>query len=210
VNTIRFEGKIGDGAWKPVSQFADPPQQVRSVGFNTDADAIIQSLEEDLGFTPKGNRVLLLGAGGAGRVAALRLAAADASELFLVNRTHSKAAEVAREIQQRFPLVKTATDYPREGVDLLLNATSLGLRPEDEFPFDKSRFRLENAAAVYDMIYRPTETPLLRAAKAAGSRTVNGLGMLLYQGAKALELWTGQKPPITVMRDALVRNVYGG
>jgi shikimate dehydrogenase len=210
VNTIRFEGKGADEKWKPVWQFADALQQVRAVGFNTDADAIIQSLEDDLAFAPKGKRVLLLGAGGAGRVAALRLAAAGVGELFLVNRTRQKAVEIAREIQTRFPDVKTATDYPPNNVDLLLNATSLGLRPDDALPFDKARFRLENAAAVYDMIYRPAETPLLKAAKAAGCRTANGLGMLLFQGAQALGLWSGQKPPITVMRDALARNIYGG
>lgn len=210
VNTIRFEGKGADGEWKPVWQLADAPEHVRAVGFNTDADAIIQSLEEEMGFTAKGKRVLLLGAGGAGRVTALRLAAADVAELFLVNRTREKALEVAREIQERFPGVKTATDYPPNNVDLLLNATSLGLRADDALPFDKSHFRLENAPAVYDMIYRPAETPLLKAAKAVGCRTANGLGMLLYQGARALELWAGQKPPITVMRDALVRNIYGG
>lgn len=209
VNTIRFECKGSDGEWKPVWQFADAPEQVRSVGCNTDADAIIQSLEDDLGFAPKGKRVLLLGAGGAGRVAALRLAAAEVAELHLVNRTHNKAVEVAREIRQRFSQVKISTDYPQSPVDLLLNGTSLGLRPDDALPYDKARFHLENAAAVYDMIYRPAETPLLKAAKAAGCRTVNGLGMLLYQGAKALQLWTGQKAPITVMRDALVRNIYG-
>jgi shikimate dehydrogenase len=209
VNTVRFEGEAAKGVWKPVWEFTEAPQQVRSVGFNTDADAIIRSLEEDLGFTAKGKRVLLLGAGGAGRVAALRLAAAGVSELFLLNRTRSKAVEVAREVQSRFPQVKTDTDYPQGPVDLLLNATSLGLRSDDALPVDRSKFRLEKAGAVYDMIYRPAETALLKEAKAAGCRAANGLGMLLYQGAGALELWTGQKPPITVMRDALVRNVYG-
>jgi len=194
VNTIRFEGSA---------------KEIRSIGFNTDADAIVQSLEDDLGFVPKGKRVLVVGVGGAGRVAALRLAAGGASELFLVNRTQSKASQVSREIQQRFPSVKTAADYPQGKIDLLLNATSLGLRADDALPVDTSKFPLANAAAVYDMIYRPAETPLLKAAKAAGCRTANGLGMLLHQGAKALELWSGQKPPITVMRDALVRNIYG-
>ena len=209
VNTVRFEGEAAKGIWKPVWEFAEAPQQVRSVGFNTDADAIIQSLEEDLGFTPKGKRVLLLGAGGAGRVAALRLGASGVSELFLENRTRSKAVEVAGEVQKRFPQVKTATDYPQGQIDLLLNATSLGLRSDDALPVDRSKFRFDWAGAVYDMIYRPAETALLKEAKAAGCRTANGLGMLLYQGARALELWTGQKPPITVMRDALVRNIYG-
>ena len=208
VNTVRFEGKAAGGKWKPVWQFEDAPQEIRSVGFNTDADAIVQSLQEDLGFRVEGKRILIVGAGGAGRVAALRLAQAGASHLFLVNRTHAKAVEVSRELQARVG-TSTATDYPKEQVDLLLNATSLGLRPDDALPVDTSKFPLQRAGAVYDMIYRPAETPLLKAAKAAGCRTANGLGMLLHQGAKALELWSGQKPPITLMRDALVRNIYG-
>lgn len=209
VNTIRFEGRQPDDAWKPVWQFTETPSSVRAVGFNTDADAIIQSLEEDLGFVAKGKRVLLLGAGGAGRVAALRLAAAGASELFLVNRTLTKALDLSREIHERFPGVAVNTGYPAGKVDLALNATSLGLLGSDALPLDTARFALGGAAAVYDMIYRPAETPLLKAARAAGCRVANGIGMLLYQGAKALELWTGQKAPITTMRDALVRNVYG-
>ena len=97
----------------------------------------------------------------------------------------------------------------KDGVDLLLNATALGLNGDDASPLDGKEFSLREACAVYDMIYRPAETPLLKAAKAAGCRTANGLGMLLYQGAKALELWSGKPAPIEVMRRALARNIYG-
>jgi shikimate dehydrogenase len=207
VNTIRFEGRDASGDWKPVWSVA--PKEVRTHGFNTDADAIVQSLREDLGFDPAGKRVLLLGAGGAGRVAALRLAVANVAELFLVNRTASKAEEVAREISTRVPAVKVQIGYPADEVDLLLNATSLGLKADDELPLDRAKFPLRKASAVYDMIYRPAETPLLKAAKAAECRVANGIGMLLHQGVQALELWTGMKAPITVMREALVKNVYG-
>jgi shikimate dehydrogenase len=92
---------------------------------------------------------------------------------------------------------------------LLLNATSLGLNEDDALPFDPARFDLAQARYVYDMIYRPAETKLLRSAKAAGSRTANGLGMLLYQGAEALELWSGLHAPMEIMRRALEENVYG-
>ncbi len=91
----------------------------------------------------------------------------------------------------------------------MLNATSLGLKAGDPLPLDERQFSLRRAGAVYDMIYRPAETPLLAAAKAAGCRTANGLGMLLYQGARALELWTGQAAPVAVMRRALEEHVYG-
>ena len=91
----------------------------------------------------------------------------------------------------------------------MLNATSLGLKPEDGSPLDGKRFKLKQARAVYDMIYRPAETPLLAAARAAGCKTANGLGMLLHQGAKAFEIWTGRTAPLEVMRRALEINVYG-
>lgn len=195
VNTIRFE--------------ADPGGKIVARGFNTDADAIVRSLHEDLELKIQGARVLLLGAGGAGRTAALKLAAEGVNELFLVNRTRSKADQIAAEIKKQFPRVLVLTDYPKTEVDLVLNATSLGLKAEDALPFDEKSFALKQAKFAYDMIYRPVETPFLKAAKAAGCRTANGLGMLLYQGAKALEIWSGKTAPISVMRAALEKNVYG-
>ena len=209
VNTVRFDGKNKQGVWRPLAEFSDPPREIRSHGFNTDADAITRSLREDLGLEAAGASVLLLGAGGAGRTAALKLASEKASELYLVNRTRSKAEEVAKEIHARYPAVKITLGYPTKAVNLVLNATSLGLKSEDALPFDEKRFSFGQANAVYDMIYRPAETPLLRGAQAAGCPSANGLGMLLYQGAKALELWTGQKAPIEIMRQALAKNIYG-
>lgn len=210
VNTIRFEAKKNNGQWISLAQIpADEISEIRSHGFNTDADAITQSIREDLKIKIRGARILLLGAGGAGRVAALKFAADGVKELFLVNRTRSKAEELMKEIRRRFPLVKLETNYPRTKVDLLVNATSLGLKSSDEMPLDEKQFSLKNARAVYDMIYRPAETPLLAAANKAGCRTANGLGMLLYQGAKALEIWTGKSAPMPIMRRALERNVYG-
>jgi shikimate dehydrogenase len=209
VNTIVFEGRDDHGAWQPLREFADAPRNTRLHGFNTDADAITRSLREDLGLELRSAKILLLGAGGAGRTAALKLASEHVSELFLVNRTHSKAEAVANEIRERHPDVRAATGYPVGRVDLVLNATSLGLKPGDPAPLDEQQFSLRQADAVYDMIYRPAETALLKSAKAAGCRTANGLGMLLYQGAKALELWTGQTAPLEVMRQALARDVYG-
>jgi len=210
VNTIRFEGRVGSGSWQPLSQAADPPTEVRAHGFNTDADAIVRSIAEDLHLTLAGSSVLLLGAGGAGRTAALKLASEKVGELFLVNRTPAKAEAVATEIKRLCPTVKVTLGYPQRSIELLLNATSLGLKPDDASPLDTSLFPIKRASAVYDMIYRPAETPLLKAAKLAGCRTANGLGMLLYQGAKALEIWTGQTAPLPAMRQALERSVYGG
>jgi shikimate dehydrogenase len=195
VNTIRFE--------------PDANGKILARGFNTDADAIVRSLQEDLGLTLRGARVLLLGAGGAGRTAALKLASEGVSSLALINRTRAKAEAIAAEIRQQFPAVGVTTDYPKSEVDLVLNATSLGLKTEDPLPCDEKQFSLQQARAAYDMVYRPAETPFLKAAKTAGCRVANGLGMLLYQGAKALEIWSGQTTPVNVMRAALEKNVYG-
>lgn len=194
VNTIRFESESGATIAR---------------GFNTDADAITRSVREDLQLELRGARALLLGAGGAGRTAALKLAAEGVRKLYLVNRTEARATAVAGEIAARHPNTQVVVGHPDAEVDLLLNATSLGLKPDDALPWDEARFPLRQARAVYDMIYRPATTPLLQAARAAGCRVANGLGMLLYQGAKALEIWTGQPAPIEVMRRALAENVYG-
>jgi shikimate dehydrogenase len=229
VNTVRFEARDVKGRWQPLHSFGVPPSggpsagtrspkggtpnmtslEIRMRGFNTDADAISRSLREDLGVELRGAKVLLLGAGGAGRTAAFRLASESVGELFLVNRTQSKAEVVAKEIHERHPKIKMHIGYPRGEADLVLNATSLGLKANDPLPLDEKKFPLKRARAVYDMVYRPAETPLLKAAKNAGCETANGLGMLLYQGASALEIWSGQTAQLDDMRKALETNVYG-
>jgi shikimate dehydrogenase len=179
-----------------------------AVGFNTDADAITQSLREDLGLDLRGAKILLIGIGGAGQTAALKIASEKVAELFLVNRTEEKADAVAGEIIERFPSVKVSVGFPKTEVDLVINATSLGLKADDALPLDEKQFPLKQTRAVYDMVYRPAETRLLAAAKAAGCKTANGLGMLLHQGAKAFEIWTGKPAPLDVMRRALEQNIY--
>ena len=210
INTIRFEGRGPDDEWVPLAKLgAERVQELRSRGFNTDADAIIRALREDARCEVRGLRVLLLGAGGAGRVAALRLAAEGVAELYLVNRTQDKCNQIALEINRAFPNVRTVVGYPSTPVDLVMNATSAGLNPQDPLPWDVSRYSLKGTTVAFDMIYRPAKTPFLAMAEGAGCRTANGLGMLLFQGAKSLELWSGQVAPVEVMRRALLRNIYG-
>jgi shikimate dehydrogenase len=211
VNTLKFEGLTAEGAWLPVRDWGqETPQQIRSVGYNTDAEAIIRALKEDLQFNPEGKKILILGAGGAGRVAALRLAAESAAKLFLVNRTLSKAQSLSREIETHAPNVRVRIGYPPETqpVDLVLNSTSLGLKESDPLPWDDQQFCLKRAARAFDMIYRPACTPFLQAAKDAGCRVANGLSMLLYQGVTSLKLWSGAEPPVETMRTALKEHIY--
>lgn len=237
VNTIVFETRAGDGPWTPLVRVpSDQIGQVRAHGFNTDGDALAQAIMEDFAWPDLGGAsVLLLGAGGAARTAALRLAQEGIASLLLLNRTQEKAMELAAQVAAHFPSVEVqvviqspgngaelktealknrtpiqmAPGWPERRVDLLLNATSLGLKADDPLPVDAQWLKSHPPRRVYDMIYRPAQTALLRAAKEAGCAVANGVSMLLYQGAKALQLWTGQPAPLEVMRRALEKNVYG-
>jgi len=211
VNTIVFETPGPAGDWIPLGRASgDGLTQVRSHGHNTDADGLARSLKEDFHWPDlRGASVLLLGAGGAARAAALQLAEEGVASLFLVNRTAARAGQLAAEVAARFPAVKIILTLPPDPVDLVLNATSLGLNAGDPPPLDQAWLKSRRPPRVYDMVYRPAETAFLRAAKAAGCQTANGLGMLLYQGAAALELWTGLPAPVEIMRAALKENIYG-
>jgi len=213
VNTICFEAKNENNVWTPLGQMKVLQQgEIRTKGYNTDADGITLALQKDLGLKLKGLKVLLLGAGGAGQVAALKLAEEKVAELYLVNRTTSKAEEVANEINNRYPDTSVSVGYPENipsKMDLVINATSLGLEENDPLPIDETKFKLTNAKAVFDMVYNPAETKLLAKAKTAGCNSSNGLGMLLWQGVKALEIWSGQTAPVEVMRKALTNYIYG-
>ncbi|MGZ4988034.1 MAG: shikimate dehydrogenase [Limisphaerales bacterium] len=210
VNTVVFETRKS-GKWAPVGTLdASDVGEVRSHGYNTDADAIVQSIQEDFGWKNiRGAAVLLLGAGGAARSCALRLAEEKVGTMYLINRTKEKAQQIGAEIKKENAKVSLRYEYPVGPIDLVINATSLGLKKEDALPIDLDWLKARKPKRVYDMIYRPAETQLLREARKIGCKTANGLGMLLYQGARALELWSGEKAPIKIMRDALVREVHG-
>jgi shikimate dehydrogenase len=211
VNTVVFETRGSSGQWIPVGVTeAATGQEVRSRGFNTDADALVQALKEAFKLESlRGVSVLLLGAGGAARTAALRLAREGVGTLYLVNRTKTRADELLADLAKNCPGLVAAQGYPSAPVDLVINATSLGLRKEDPLPIDLQWLQAQRPRFAYDMIYRPMETGLLTAARKVGCQIANGAGMLLYQGTRALELWTGRRAPVAVMRAALEKNLYG-
>jgi shikimate dehydrogenase len=211
VNTIVFETPGPKGDWIPLGQVADGLiTEIRSHGYNTDAEGLARSLKEDFQWPDlRGASILLLGAGGAARAAALQLAEEGIDSLFLVNRTGAKAEQLAGAVKARFPAVNVISSLPHDPVDLVINATSLGLKEGDSLPLEEDWLKSHHPERVYDMVYRPAETALLRSAKNAGCQTANGLGMLLYQGAVALELWSGAPAPIEIMRAALRKHIYG-
>lgn len=164
-------------------------------GFNTDGYGLAAAVREALGFTLAGARVLLLGAGGAARGAAVECLQQGCASLWIANRTaenRQRLVAVVQPLAGRVPLRGFAPgDIPADlppGA-LVINATSSGLKDTEPAPIDLRA--LPRPAAVYDMIYNPPQTRLLRDAVELGLAQANGLGMLVHQGAKALEIWSG-------------------
>lgn len=176
----------------------------RLIGYNTDATGFIKSLKEDLKFTPKNKSALLIGAGGAARAVAFALAKEGAKEIFITDIVKTKAVSLAKNIRKYFPKckIKSTTNYD---IDLLVNATPLGMKKSDPLPVNPKL--LHNRLLIYDVVYNPSPTKLVKTAKKRKIKAVNGLGMLLYQGAEAFQLWTGRRAPIAVMRKALLEHI---
>jgi len=178
-------------------------------GENTDGRGFIASLQEEGEFLPQGKRVMLLGAGGAARAVIQALTWEGAEKIYLVNRTLRKAEELASSSNRetgRSSLVPMGFDDPLfpdrlQECHLLINSTSVGLSGDDSPLFD---YRLlPSTLLVYDLIYDPELTPLLRAARQQGCGILNGLAMLVHQGALSFEIWTQRRPPVERMREAV-------
>ncbi len=182
-------------------------------GYNTDGYGIAKAIKEEFNFEFADKRILVLGAGGAGRAIAVKAALDGAARIYIANRSAGRTESIMKEVQaagsECVSLDLTADGLKPIGkeLDLLINATSVGLKPGELLAVPRSLF--SSGLFVYDTIYRPAETELLSTSAAAGARTANGLSMLLHQGAKAFEIWTGAKAPLTVMRRALRAAVYG-
>lgn len=171
-------------------------------GDNTDVEGFRRALARFLPGAPAGGRVILLGAGGAARAALVALLDDGVGEVWLLNRTTERARAVARRIGGERVRVLGSMDEIDDGVvDLVVNATRLGLREGDPLPLDLKR--LERAGAVLDMVYAPGGTPLLHHAESLGYRTADGTEMLVQQGAAAFERWWGRAPSVEAMRQAL-------
>jgi shikimate dehydrogenase len=180
----------------------------RLLGDNTDAPALLRCLDTQLDFQPPAERVLLLGAGGAARAAAVALLESGADEVLLWNRTAPRAAALAAEVAASFPRrgnallllpdeQTLAQALPR--VTLIVNATSVGL-DGNSTPIDPAG--LSPHARLFDMVYGPAGTPLVSAARAHGLRAADGLWMLVYQAAASFALWTGIAPDEHLMHEA--------
>jgi shikimate dehydrogenase len=187
-------------------------QDGRLHGYNTDGIGFLRALEE-VGSAVVGRTVMLLGAGGAAHAIAVQLCMSGVGRLLLANRTPTRAEDLAAFLKQNFPHADInvvtmggsflAAQLP--STDIVVNATSIGMHPHD--PLLLPSTALSPQHLVYDIVYRPLQTPLLRAAERQGARTVDGLGMLLHQGAKAFEIWTGYAFPLALIRGRLLEAV---
>lgn len=174
----------------------------RLIGHNTDGDGFLAALAAELDLDPAGRRCVVLGAGGAARSIALALARAGAGEVAVVNRTASRAEEVAALLGPVGRVVgPDDLASVMAGAELIVNATSLGMGTDGAVPLEVALLRPEHV--VVDIIYRPLVTPLLAAARSLGCRSANGISMLVHQAAIAFTHWTGQPAPVEAMTAAV-------
>jgi shikimate dehydrogenase len=189
VNTVRREGNT-------------------LIGENTDGKGFLRSLTEDAHVAPTGKNVVILGAGGAARAIAVELALAGANQLTIVNRTVERGQELTALLNDKTPaeagFVEWNTSYhiPAD-TDVLVNATSIGLFPDVDQKPDIVYETITTTMTVCDVIPNPPYTPFLKTAEARAAQILDGLGMLVYQGAIGFTMWTGREAPLSVMHQAL-------
>jgi len=173
-------------------------------GYNTDASGFKKMLKEDAGFSIKGKKALIIGAGGASRAVGEVLCQNKIQELHIINRTENKARQLAKKWRENYPAVEIgvkgiAENYYRsimERMDLIVDTTPVGMAPETDVAPVLAADCFHSNLLVVDLVYNPPETTILRAAKKAGAQTLNGLTMLLYQAVDAFKLWTGKEPEV--------------
>ncbi len=185
----------------------------RLVGYTTDGVGALNALKH-AGVDPSGEKVVILGAGGSSRAVAFTLAEI-ASELVIFNRTFDRAKDLKNALCRFLgdelrikaaPLTDEHLKKELEDADILINATSVGMKPNsDDTPVKQDYLRKD--LVVFDLVYEPLETRLLREARLAGAKVINGLSMLIHQGAVSFKIWTGMKAPVEIMMDAALKKI---
>lgn len=178
------------------------------IGENTDGKGFLHGVRDDAGIDPQGKRVVMLGAGGAARAIGTELAFAGISELIVLNRTVERGETMVNRLKEQTRANVTFLPWDSTytvpiNVDILVNATSIGLFPDVDAMPDVDISQASTDMLVCDVIPNPPSTPFLRAAEARGMPTLDGLSMLVYQGAIGFKFWTGHDAPVDVMKRAL-------
>ena len=189
----------------------------RLAGYNTDGYGFLRALRESGGLEPGGKRALILGAGGSARGVVQALLRAGVAGLVIANRTVARAESLAELAAERnvsaaaIPLQSAPLADAAASADLIVNCTSLGMRHgPDESATPLTATQIPDTALVYDLVYNPMLTPLLRAAEQAGANTLGGISMLVYQGAASFEIWLERPAPVDVMMDAAMAAMRAG
>ena len=182
----------------------------RLKGYNTDGRGFVISLKEEFGISPKGKKFFIMGAGGASQAISFSLAVNGASRIVLVDDLEDKAMKLSTLLERSTSCEAIALKKDKNAMkemirnsDVFINATSCGMKTTDPKLIDPEF--LHKGLFVYDIIYNPCVTKLLRDAQNRGARISNGIGMLLNQGAISFELWTARKAPVSVMKKALAK-----
>ncbi len=180
------------------------------IGHNTDGRGFLRSLRDNAGFTPKGKQVVIIGSGGAARAVGFSLALEGTKKIVFTDLDAAKAIALVTDITDKTG--RFAEYVKQESVgesaaeaDCVINATPLGLKTTDPLPLALEHIRKKHL--VCDLVYNPAETRFLQTAKARGAKRLPGIGMLLFQGAIAFEIWTGKKAPVSIMKNALARQI---
>lgn len=177
----------------------------RLYGENTDGKGFVRGIRED-GISLEGKTIVILGAGGAARAISVECALAKAAAITIVNRTEAKGEELAALVQEKTScqaaFVKWTPGIAIPQCDILINATNIGLYPDTNAP-DIDYESIREGMIVQDIIPNPAITPFLKKAEARGAVIRDGQSMLVHQGALAVELWTGKKPDLEAMKEAL-------
>lgn len=187
-------------------------KSARLEGFNTDGQGFMNDCTER-GCYPKAMRIAVIGAGGASRSVCNALAKMAPAEIAIYNRDGHRAQRLIDHLREQFPRIpfRQAESVEKLGIPaagLLVNASSVGMKADDPVLVDPGL--LHKDLFVYDLVYRPSQTPLVRMAREKGARgAVNGSGMLLQQAMLSFEIWTGIKPPRNVMERALEEEING-
>ena len=187
------------------------------IGSNTDAEGFSRAVRSEFSIDLRDLRVMILGAGGGtGHAIAWQCALENCERLVLVNRTLAKTSAIVERLRPFFaeprvlgpvarleavPWDETAVRAQLADIDLIVNATPLGMNPSDSAPIPTRLLAPHHI--VFDCVYRPSKTELLRAADEAGARGANGLSMLLHQGALSFSIWFNREAPIEAMRSAI-------
>jgi len=176
-------------------------------GYNTDGEGFLDHIKKDLGFDPKDKNIAIIGAGGAARSIAVNLCKMKPKFMSIYDVDKRKLEALASHLKENFPGVgfiqaSSIEELNIGSCSLLINATPVGMK-EDDPSLVAEKF-IHEGLLVYDLIYNPKETKLLKLAKEKGASASNGLGMLLYQGMLSFQIWTGKAAPKEVMQRALL------